>query len=154
MSELHPSQLHSYIELQNRAKWASWGCLVASVLLLSLGATLRGESKQYKPWVLGASVGVLIVGRGQRRTVKELAITLEDINQVSRVNFQFWVRERTKPTAPMVVSIPALTANWQPDNLVTNIVDAIAFKQIRIVAPSGAGKSTLAQYLAYMVGGG
>ena len=154
IENLHPSQLHHYLQMSQRAKLASWGCLVASILLLSIGASLRGEALQYKPWVLSAGVASLAVGSSQRKTVKQLATVLGDIELVSRLNFQFWVREKTKATAPLIVNVPALGGDWQPSNLITNIVDAIASKQIRIVAPSGAGKSTLAQYLAYMVGGG
>lgn len=156
MSEnLHPSQLNSYLQLQNRAKWASCCCLTASVLLLSLGASLRGESKQYKPWVLGASVGVFGVGKSQRKTVKELAVVLGDIDQISRLNFQFWLREKTKATAPMVVNIPALSGSWQPDNQIGDPVEYVnrVQKHVALVGGTGDGKSTQAQYFSVRIGG-
>ena len=152
---LHPSQLHHYLQIYQRAKLASWGCLVASILLLSIGASLRGQALQYKPWVLSASVASLAIGSGQRKTVKQLATVLGDIELVSQLNFQFWVREKTKATAPMVINVPALTGDWQPDNLITDPVEYVnrVQKHVALVGGTGDGKSTQAQYFSTRIGG-
>ena len=94
-NNLHPSQLHHYLQLHSRAKVTSWGCLVASVLLLSLGTSLRGEGRQYKPWLFCSSTAALLVGKSQRKTVKDLGELLEDIDRVSRFNFQYWFKNQT-----------------------------------------------------------
>lgn len=153
--DLHPSQLHHYLQMSQRAKLASWGCLVASILLLSIGASLRGEARQYKPWVLSASVASLVVGSSQRKTVKQLATVLGDIELVSRLNFQFWVREKTKATAPLIVNVPALGGDWQPDNLITDPVEYVnrVQKHVALVGGTGDGKSTQAQYFSTRIGG-
>ena len=152
---LHPSQLHDYLQMSQRAKLASWGCLVASILLLSIGVSLRGEAKQYKPWVLSAGVASLAVGSSQRKTVKQLATVLGDIELVSRLNFQFWVREKTKVTAPLIVNVPALGGDWQPDNLITDPVEYVnrVQKHVALVGGTGDGKSTQAQYFSTRIGG-
>ena len=58
-NDLHPSQLHDYLKMYSRAKFWSWGCLVASMLLLSVGTSLRGEGRQYKPWLFGSALSTL-----------------------------------------------------------------------------------------------
>jgi len=105
--------------------------------------------------VLGASVTALVVGGGQRKTLKQLAQLLGDIDQVSRLNFQFWVREKTKATAPMVVNVPALSGHWQPDNLITDPVEYVnrVQKHVALVGGTGDGKSTQAQYFSTRIGG-
>ena len=152
---LHPSQLHHYLQMSQRAKLGSWGCLVASILLLSIGVSLRGQALQYKPWVLSASVASLAIGSGQRKTVKQLATVLGDIELVSRLNFQFWVREKTKATAPLIVNVPALGGDWQPDNLITDPVEYVnrVQKHVALVGGTGDGKSTQAQYFSTRIGG-
>lgn len=153
---LHPSQLHHYILMYQRAKLASWGCLASSILLLSLGASLRFEVKQYKPWVFGASVASLAVGRSQRRTVKQLAVVLGDIDQISAISFQSWLRTKMQPTAPMVVNVVGELPNgYTPDNLVTEPVTYIQQKQkhVALIGGTGDGKSTFTQYLSALIGG-
>jgi len=154
MSELHPSQLHQYMQLCDRAKWASWGCLTTSILLLSLSSSLRKESKQYKPWLFGSSVAVLFVGKSQRRTVKQLQIALGDFEEISRFNFQSWVKQRTQVSAQLAVTMSA-AANWQPDNLITDPVQFIQQKQkhIALIGGTGDGKSTFTQYFSTKIGG-
>lgn len=152
---LHPSQLHHYLQMSQRASLASLGCLISSILLLSIGTLLRGQALQYKPWVLTASVASLAVGSSQRKTVKQLATVLGDIELVSRLNFQFWVREKTKATAPLIVNVPALSGDWQPDNLITDPVEYVnrVQKHVALVGGTGDGKSTQAQYFSTRIGG-
>ena len=51
-----------------------------------------------------------------------------------------------------VIDVPATAVN-EPQEIITDIISAIAEKQLMIIGNSGAGKSTVAQYLAYTVGG-
>lgn len=51
-----------------------------------------------------------------------------------------------------VIDVPA-TEVTEPQEIITDIISAIAEKQLMIIGNSGAGKSTVAQYLAYTVGG-
>ncbi|MBD2519696.1 hypothetical protein H6G93_33005 [Nostoc sp. FACHB-973] len=149
MSELHPSQLHQYLQMYARAKWSFWGGLLVGGGLFFLGAS---QKPNIKPWVLGASVATLEVGRRHRQTAKLLSESLGDIDRASQLNFQAWVKAQTQPTAQLALTVGSIDVNWKPENL-TSLLDAIAGKQVRIVAPSGAGKSTIAQYLAYSIGG-
>lgn len=41
----------------------------------------------------------------------------------------------------------------EPEDVITDIVEAIEGKQVMVIGETGTGKSTLAQYLAYTVGG-
>jgi hypothetical protein len=52
-----------------------------------------------------------------------------------------------------VVSAIALTVTSEVTDIITDIVDAIAGRQVMIIGEMGTGKSTIAQYLAYSVGG-
>lgn len=52
-----------------------------------------------------------------------------------------------------VVDTIALPATTGITDVITDIVDAIAGRQLMIIGEMGTGKSTLAQYLAYTVGG-
>jgi ABC-type oligopeptide transport system ATPase subunit len=45
------------------------------------------------------------------------------------------------------------TVITEPFEIITDVVSAIASKQLMIIGNSGAGKSTVAQYLAYTIGG-
>ncbi|MEM6399795.1 MAG: hypothetical protein AAF757_06115 [Cyanobacteria bacterium P01_D01_bin.116] len=155
MSDLHPSQLHHYLQMHSRAKATSWGCLAASVLLLSLGASLRGEAKQYKPWLFGGATAALLVGKNQRKTVKQLGELLGDVERVSRFNFQYWFKNQTGPAANIAVTVPAFDATWKPDNLL-NINDLAAMLMRlhgRVVGGSGSGKSVLTKALVRLVEG-
>ena len=154
-NNLHPSQLHHYSQLYTRAKTTSWGCLVASVLLLSIGASLRGEGRQYKPWLFGSATAALLVGRSQRKTVKDLGELLGDVDRISRFNFQYWFKNQTGPGANIAVTVPAFDATWQPDNLL-NINDLAAMLTRlhgRVVGGSGSGKSVLTKALVRLVEG-
>ena len=51
-----------------------------------------------------------------------------------------------------IIDVPATEIN-EPQEIITDIISAIAEKQLMIIGNSGAGKSTVAQYLAYTVGG-
>ncbi|NJL78350.1 MAG: hypothetical protein HC836_42500 [Richelia sp. RM2_1_2] len=155
MDNLHPSQLNHYLQLYSRAKVTSWGCLAASVLLLSLGTSLRGEGKQYKSWLFGSATAALLVGRNQRKTVKDVGELLGDIDRISRFNFQYWLKSKTGPGANIAVTVPAFDATWQPDNLL-NINDLAAMLTRlhgRVVGGSGSGKSVLTKALVRLVEG-
>lgn len=152
-SNLHPSQLHQHLQMYICAKWSFWGSLALSVGLLSLGTTLN--ARQSKAWVLAASVGTLEVGRRHKRTAKLLQESLSDIDRASRLNFQAWSRNNTQPTAQLALTIGAIDANWQPENLITDPVEYIQKKQkhVALVGGTGDGKSTFTQYLSSKIGG-
>lgn len=155
MSDLHPSQIQHYLQLYSRAKFWSWGCLCISMLLLSVGTSLRGEVRQYKPWLFGSATAALLVGRSQRATVKQLGELLEDVDRISRFNFQYWLKNKTGPAANIAVTVPAFDASWQPDNLL-NINDLAAMLMRlhgRVVGGSGSGKSVLTKALVRLVEG-
>ncbi|MBE9216661.1 hypothetical protein IQ247_29050 [Plectonema cf. radiosum LEGE 06105] len=155
MDNLHPSQLHHYLQLHSRAKVTSWGCLITSVLLLSLGTSLRGEGREYKPWLFGGAAAALLVGKSQRKTVKDVGELLGDIDRVSRFNFQYWLKNKTGPGANIAVTVSAFDATWQPDNLL-NINDLAAMLTRlhgRVVGGSGSGKSVLTKALVRLVEG-
>ncbi|MGB3637477.1 MAG: hypothetical protein WBA39_07860 [Rivularia sp. (in: cyanobacteria)] len=154
-NDLHPSQIHDYLKMYTRAKVTSWGCLVASALLLSLGTSLKGEGKQYKPWLFGSATAALLVGKSQRKTVKDLGELLGDVDRVSRFNFQYWLKNKTGPAANIAVTVPAFDASWKPDNLL-NINDLAAMLMRlhgRVVGGSGSGKSVLTKALVRLVEG-
>lgn len=151
MTELHPSQVHTYLQLYNRANWASWCGLITTVLILFAAIDAQ---KQSKPWLIGCASAALAVGRNQRQTAKQLKQSLGDIDQASRANFLNWVRTKTQPTAQLAVTIAADT-NWQPPNLITDPVEYIQKKQkhVALVGGTGDGKSTFTQYLSSKIGG-
>ncbi|MBH8577183.1 hypothetical protein I8752_30260 [Nostocaceae cyanobacterium CENA369] len=152
MSELHPSQLHQHLQMYTCAKWSFWGSLIISVGLLSLGASKVGSQKL---WIVGFSVGTLEVGRRQRHTAKLLQVSLGDIDHASRLNFQAWTRLRTQPTAQLALTVGAVDANWQPENLITDPVEYIQKKQkhVALIGGTGDGKSTFTQFLSFKIGG-
>ncbi len=154
-NDLHPSQLHDYLKMYTTAKVTSWGCLVASMLLLSVGTSLRGEGRQYKPWLFGSATAALLVGRSQRATVKQLGELLEDVDRISRFNFQYWFKNKTGPSANIAVTVPALDANWQPDNLlnINDLAGMLTRLHGRVVGGSGSGKSLLTKALVRLVEG-
>lgn len=152
MTELHPSQLHQYLQIYQRCKYASWGCLAVSLLLLFAAP----ESKRHlKPWILGTAAATLTVGRKQRETVRQLRELIGSIDQVSRLNFLSWMKTQTQPTAQLAVTIPALDVNWKPENLITDPVEYVnkVQKHVALVGGTGDGKSTLAQYFSTRIGG-
>lgn len=151
MSDLHPSQLHQHFQMYIRAKWSLWGSLAVSCGLLFLGTTQKPESK---PWILGASVGTLEVGRRHRQTAKLLQESLGDIEQASRLNYQAWVKAQTQPTAQLALTV-GFDANWQPENLITDPVEYVnkIQKHVALVGGTGDGKSTQAQYFSTRIGG-
>lgn len=151
MTQLHPSQLHQHLQMYNRAKWSSCGSLALSLGLLSFGAV---QPAQNKPWVIGASVAVLEVGRRHRQTAKLLQESLGDIDRASRLNFQTLARTQTQPTAQLTLNIAA-DADWTPPNLITDPVEYIQKKQkhVALVGGTGDGKSTFTQYLSSKIGG-
>ncbi|MCC5619142.1 hypothetical protein LC605_29485 [Nostoc sp. CHAB 5836] len=151
-SNLHPSQLHQHLQMYACAKWSFWGSLVVSCGLLFLGASQKADSK---PWILGASVGTLEVGRRHRQTAKLLLESLGDIDRASRLNFQGWARANTQPTAQLALTIGAIDVNWKPENLITDPVEYIQKKQkhVALVGGTGDGKSTFTQYLSSKIGG-
>ncbi|WP_052754580.1 hypothetical protein [Calothrix sp. 336/3] len=135
-----------------RAKFASWGCLVVAIALLSLGAT---QSRKIKPWLFGCSVGALCLGVSQRTTVKQLGEILKDTDEASRLNFKAWISQQTAPNQQLSITVPALTADWQPENLINNPIEYIQKKQkhVALVGGTGDGKSTFTQYLSSKIGG-
>ncbi|MEH1849266.1 MAG: hypothetical protein V7L25_30930 [Nostoc sp.] len=151
-SDLHPSQLHQQLQMYTRAKVSSWGSLALCCGLLFLGANQKPETK---PWILGASVGVLEVGRRHRQTANLLQESLGDIEGASRINFQAWARTNTQPTAQLALTVGAIDANWQPENLITDPVEYIQKKQkhVALIGGTGDGKSTFTQYLSSKIGG-
>lgn len=54
--------------------------------------------------------------------------------------------------AQNIIEVSAVAVS-EPKEIITDIVTAIAEKQLMIIGGTGAGKSTVAQYLAYTVGG-
>ena len=154
-NDLHPSQLHDYLKMYSRAKFWSWGCLVASMLLLSVGTSLRGEGRQYKPWLFGSATAALLVGRSQRATVKQLGELLEDVDRISRFNFQYWLKNKTGPAANIAVMVPAFDATWKPDNLlnINDLASMLMRLHGRVVGGSGSGKSVLTKALVRLVEG-
>ncbi|MBL1199885.1 MAG: hypothetical protein FWK04_12555 [Nostoc sp. GBBB01] len=152
MSDLHPSQLHQYLQMYTRAKWSFWGGLLLGCGLLFFGVSQKPDSK---PWVLAASVGVLKIGRKHRQTAKILQRSLGDIEEASRVNFQAWVKVQTQPTAQLSLTVGAFDANWQPENLITDPVEYVnkVQKHVALVGGTGDGKSTQAQYFSTRIGG-
>jgi energy-coupling factor transporter ATP-binding protein EcfA2 len=149
---LHPSQLHQHLQMYACAKWSSWGSLLLSVGLLSLGVTLP---RQIKPWVLAGSAGILEVGRRHRQTAKLLSESLGDIDRASRLNFQALARTQTQTTAQLALTVGGIDVNWKPDNLITDPVEYIQKKQkhVALVGGTGDGKSTFTQYLSSKIGG-
>ncbi|AVH71570.1 hypothetical protein [Nostoc sp. 'Lobaria pulmonaria (5183) cyanobiont'] len=151
-SDLHPSQLHQHLQMYAYAKWSFWGSLVVSCGLLFLGASQKSDSK---PWILAASVGTLSVGRRHRQTAKLLLESLGDIEGASRFNFQAWARANTQPTAQLALTVGAIDANWQPENLIADPVEYVnkVQKHVALVGGTGDGKSTQAQYFSTRIGG-
>ncbi|MEH2123727.1 hypothetical protein [Nostoc sp.] len=151
-SDLHPSQLHQHLQMYACAKWSFWGSLTLGCGLLFLGASQKPE---YKPWILGASVGTLEVGRRHRQTAKLLRESLGDIDRASRLNFQALARTQTQTTAQLALTVGAVDANWKPENLITDPVEYIQKKQkhVALVGGTGDGKSTFTQYLSSKIGG-
>ncbi|MEH2069775.1 MAG: hypothetical protein V7K47_16705 [Nostoc sp.] len=154
MTELHPSQLHQQLQMYTRANWSSWGALIVSCGLLSLGVSLQGDARQYKPWILATAVISLETGRWQRHIVKQLSQTLGDIESASRANFQSWVKTQTQPTAQLALTV-GIDANWQPENIITDPVEYVnkVQKHVALVGGTGDGKSTQAQYFSTRIGG-
>jgi hypothetical protein len=153
MSELHPSQVHLYLQMYGRAKTGSWLCWAASVLVLCAAVDVR--QKQIKPWLLFGATSALVGGGNLRKSAKQLNQMLGDIDQASRLNFQALAKTQTQPTAQLAVTVGAIDASWKPDNLVADPVEYIQKKQkhIALVGGTGDGKSTFTQYLSSKIGG-
>lgn len=150
-TSLHPSQLHQYLQMYIRAKWSYCGSLAITLILMFFGTTQKPE---YKPWVLGASVATLEVGRKHRQTAKLLQESLGDIDQASRISHKALAKTQTQPTAQLTVNV-GFDANWQPDNLITDPVEYVnkVQKHVALVGGTGDGKSTQAQYFSTRIGG-
>lgn len=135
-----------------RAKWSYCGSLAITLVLMFFGTTQKPE---YKPWVFGASVATLEVGRKHRQTAKLLQESLGDIDQASRISHKALARTQTQPTAQLAVTVGSIDADWKPDNLITDPVEYIQKKQkhVALVGGTGDGKSTFTQYLSSKIGG-
>lgn len=153
MTDLHPSQVHTYLQMYARAKTVSWLCWAASVLVLCAAVDVR--QKQIKPWLLIGATSALIGGGNLRKSAKQLNQMLGDIDQASRLNFQALAKNQTQPTAQLAVTVGAIDPTWQPDNLITDPVEYIQKKQkhVALVGGTGDGKSTFTQYLSSKIGG-
>jgi hypothetical protein len=153
MSDLHPSQVQTYLQMYNRANSASWLCWAASVLVLC--AALGSQKQQIKPWLLIGATSALVGGGNLRKSAKQLNQMLGDIEQASRLNFQALARTQTQPTAQLAVTVGAIDVNWKPDNLITDPVEYInkVQKHVALVGGTGDGKSTQAQYFSTRIGG-
>lgn len=55
--------------------------------------------------------------------------------------------------AQNVLQADVVEVQIEPEEIITDIVEAIQDKQVMIIGEMGTGKSTLAQYLAYTIGG-
>ncbi len=55
--------------------------------------------------------------------------------------------------AQNIIEATAVEVTDQPEDIITDVVEAIQGKQVMVIGEMGTGKSTLAQYLAYTVGG-
>ncbi|MBH8561666.1 hypothetical protein I8748_05640 [Nostoc sp. CENA67] len=152
MTNLHPSQVHSYLQMYQRAQITSWMCWGASVLVLCAAVDIR--ARQIKPWLLIGSTSALIGGGSLRKSAKQLNRILGDIEQASKLNFQALAKTQTQPTAQLAVTVGA-SADWQPDNLITDPVEYInkVQKHVALVGGTGDGKSTQAQYFSTRIGG-
>lgn len=153
MTELHPSQVHSYLQMYSRAKTASWLCWAASVLVLCAAVDVR--IKQIKPWLLVGSTSALVGGTRLRNSAKQLNRILGEIDQASQINFQAWIKSKTQPTAQLALTVGTLSPDWKPENLITDPVEYIQKKQkhVALVGGTGDGKSTFTQYLSSKIGG-
>lgn len=151
MTDLHPSQLHHYLQMYARAKIASWACLVASILLLCVAV----ENRKQRPWILGSSCAVLAVGSTQRRIFKQLQERLGDIEQESKLSFLTWIRSNMQPSSTLAITVPTLTADWTPENLIADPVEFVQKKQkhVALIGGTGDGKSTFTQFLSSKIGG-
>jgi hypothetical protein len=127
--------------------------LAASILLLAATADIK--QKHLKPWILASSTFVLVAGKKQQNTAKQLKQVLGDVDQVSHQNFLAWMKTQTQPTAQLAVTVPALDGSWQPENLITDPVAHIdkVQKHVALVGGTGDGKSTLAQFFSTRIGG-
>ncbi len=114
----------------------------------------RVQKPNIKPWILGASVATLEVGRRHRQAAKLLSESLGDIDRASRLNFQAWVKAQTQPTAQLALTVGSID-DWQPENLITDPVEYInkVQKHVALVGGTGDGKSTQAQYFSTRIGG-
>lgn len=52
-----------------------------------------------------------------------------------------------------IIEAAAVDVTDQPEEIITDVIEAIQGKQVMVIGEMGTGKSTLAQYLAYTVGG-
>lgn len=152
-SDLHPSQVHSYLQMHSRTKTVSWLCWGASVLVLCAAVDVR--QKQNKPWLMIASTSALVGGIKLRSSAKQLNRTLNDIDQASQINFQSWIKSMTQPTSQLALTVGSIDVNWKPENLITDPVEYIQKKQkhVALVGGTGDGKSTFTQYLSSKIGG-
>jgi hypothetical protein len=153
MSDLHPSQLQTYLYLYNRTKTVSWLCWATSVLVLFASIDIR--QKQIKPWMLIGSTSALIGGINLRKSAKRLNQMLGDIDQASMLNFRSLAKAQTQPTAQLALTVGNFNNDWEPENLITNPVEYIQKKQkhVALVGGTGDGKSTFTQYLSSKIGG-
>ncbi len=154
MSDLHPSQVHTYLQMYDRARAASWLCWATSILVLCAAVDVR--SKQIKPWLLLGATSALAGGVNLKDSAKQLNRMLGDIDRASTLNFQALARTQTQPTAQLAVTVNNIdVSNWKPENLLTDPVNYIQQKQkhVALVGGTGDGKSTFTQYLSSKIGG-
>lgn len=121
-----PLQLPNYKHIGKFLLWAS-GRVLLSMWLFSLHSTV---------------------------VLCKLLITLAELTKQSTLNLLkiYDQLPYMGTTVSSIVEVKAI-ASTEPEEIITDVVTAIEFRQLMIIGDSGAGKSTIAQYLAYTVGG-
>ncbi|MEM7557205.1 MAG: hypothetical protein AAF378_24575 [Cyanobacteria bacterium P01_A01_bin.84] len=146
MSEnLHPSQLQSYLIAYFRARYGFWLSVAVAIALFSSGV----GSRKHRPLLMGSSLVMLAVSGIQRKQYRDIQRYLTDIQEVSEFNFRNYLKTQTSPQSPMVVTVPAIDASWEPTLFNWELFNTQSdrFPHLALVADSGGGKSTTGLWL-------